>query len=61
MDFGLHDERKLNQTPGDEASIVPPEAEGVVHDDVDLLFPWFVRDVVQIALGVGFVEVNGGR
>ena len=37
------------------------EAEGVVERDTDFLLPGGVGDVVEVALGVGIVEIDGGR
>lgn len=51
---------KLNQTRGHDASVVPPEAEGVVHDNVCFLLSGFLRDVVQITLWIRIFQIDGG-
>ena len=37
------------------------EAKGVAHHSLQLGFTGSVRDVIQIALGIGFVQIDGGR
>ena len=51
---------KLNQTRGYDASVVPPEAEGVVHDNVCFLLSGFLRDVVQITFWIRIFQIDGG-
>ncbi len=51
MLFGfLHNQRR----------VMPAEAEAVAHGVGDLVVAGFVRDVVQIAFGIGVVQVDGG-
>jgi hypothetical protein len=40
---------------------VAADAEGVVHDGVDLRLARLVRDVVEVSFRVGLLEVDGGR
>ena len=44
-----------------EAGVVPAEAERVGNDDPDVGLAGFVRDVVEVALGVGRVVVDRRR
>ena len=37
------------------------EAEGVIEDGVDLHFAGFVRGVIQVARGIGVIQIDGGR
>ena len=44
-----------------EDGVVAAEAEGVGDGRADLSFPGLVGDVVQIALGIRFLVVDGRR
>ena len=41
--------------------VVAAEAERIVDDDVHLQLARGVRHVVQIALGIGYLQINGWR
>src|SRR4051812_41059789 len=45
----------------EEGGVVAAEAEGVGHGVIDFGTAGDVGDVVEIAFGVGFVVVDGGR
>src|SRR5207237_4449617 len=45
--------------PHDDAAVLPAEAEGVGHGRIHLQFARGVGHVVEVALGVGLVQVDG--
>src|SRR5207253_8320595 len=43
----------------DDAGVLAAETERVGHRDLDLVATWFIRHVVQIALRVRVLQVDG--
>ena len=44
-----------------DGRVVTAEPEGVIQRHPDFALAGFVRDVIQVALGVGFIEIDGRR
>ena len=44
-----------------QAGVVPAEARIVAHREVDGERPGLVWNVVQVAIGIGFLVIDGGR
>src|SRR5262245_38546333 len=52
---------KLRHPLQNDARVVPAEADRVGERHVDLHAAGLVGDVVEVAVGVGLLEVDGGR